>query len=67
MIERLDRIDIDVTGSEFEALLREAQIIQELQPVYNVQQQYRPCSHTSAFGAARRQVQGTNEQSLAAG
>ncbi len=42
MIERLDRIDIEVTGSEFEALLREAQIIQELQPVYNVQQQYRP-------------------------
>ncbi len=42
MIERLDRIDVEVTGSEFEALLREAQIIQELQPVYNVQQQYRP-------------------------
>ena len=42
MIERLDRIDVEVTGSEFEALLREAQVIQELQPVYNVQQQYRP-------------------------
>lgn len=42
MIERLDHIDIEVTGSEFEALLREAQVIQELQPVYNVQQQYRP-------------------------
>lgn len=42
MIERLDRIDIEIAGSEFEALLREAQIIQELQPVYNVQQQYRP-------------------------
>lgn len=42
MIERLDRIDVEITGSEFEALLREAQIIQELQPVYNVQQQYRP-------------------------
>lgn len=42
MIERLDRIDIETAGSEFEALLREAQIIQELQPIYNVQQQYRP-------------------------
>ena len=42
MIERLERIDVEVTGSEFEALLREAQVIQELQPVYNVQQQYRP-------------------------
>ncbi|MYB76762.1 MAG: nucleotide excision repair endonuclease, partial [Chloroflexi bacterium] len=42
MIERLDRIDVEITGSEFEALLREAEIIQELQPVYNVQQQYRP-------------------------
>ncbi len=42
MIERLDRIDVEITGSEFEALLREAQIIQELQPIYNVQQQYRP-------------------------
>lgn len=42
MIERLDHIDVEVTGSEFEALLREAQVIQELQPVYNVQQQYRP-------------------------
>lgn len=42
MIERLDRIDVEITGSEFEALLREAQIIQELQPTYNVQQQYRP-------------------------
>lgn len=42
MIERLDRIDFEITGSEFEALLREAQIIQELQPIYNVQQQYRP-------------------------
>jgi DNA polymerase-3 subunit epsilon len=42
MLERLDRIDVEVTGSEFEALLREAQVIQELQPVYNVQQQYRP-------------------------
>lgn len=42
MVERLDRIDVEITGSEFEALLREAQIIQELQPVYNVQQQYRP-------------------------
>ena len=42
MIERLERIDVEVTGSEFEALLREAQVIQELQPLYNVQQQYRP-------------------------
>ena len=42
LIERLDRIDVEVTGSEFEALLREARMIQELQPVYNVQQQYRP-------------------------
>ncbi len=42
MIERLERIDVEVTGSEFEALLREAQVIQELQPAYNVQQQYRP-------------------------
>lgn len=42
LIERIERIEVEVTGSEFEALLREAQVIQELQPVYNVQQQYRP-------------------------
>ena len=41
MLPRIDRVDWEVTGSELRALLREAELIAELAPVYNVQRQRR--------------------------
>ena len=41
MLPRIDHIDWEVTGSELRALLREAELIGELAPVYNVQRQRR--------------------------
>lgn len=41
MLPRIDHIDWEVTGSELRAMLREAELIGELAPVYNVQRQRR--------------------------
>jgi DNA polymerase III epsilon subunit family exonuclease len=41
LAQRVASVDFEVTGSEFEALLREAQLIQDLQPAYNIQRRYR--------------------------
>ena len=41
LLERVDRIDWEATGSELLALLREAELIDQLEPSYNVHRQRR--------------------------
>ncbi len=41
MLESIERIDWEVTGSELTALLREAELIDSLQPLHNVQRRRR--------------------------
>ena len=41
MVEQIERIDWETTGSELAALTREAELIEQLAPLYNVQRQWR--------------------------
>ncbi len=41
MLEQIERIDWETTGSELAALTREAELIEQLAPLYNVQRQWR--------------------------
>ncbi len=59
MLPRIDHIDWEVTGSELRALLREAELIGELAPVYNVQRQRRASRLLVHVGPAESAVVNT--------
>ena len=59
MLPRIDRVDWEVTGSELRALLREAELIAELAPVYNVQRQRRASRLLVHVGPAEAAVVNT--------
>ena len=59
MLPRIDHIDWEVTGSELRALLREAELIGELAPVYNVQRQRRASRLLVHVGPAEAAVVNT--------
>ena len=59
MLPRIDRVDWEVTGSELRALLREAELIAELAPVYNVQRQRRASRLLAHVGPAEAAVVNT--------
>ena len=56
MLPQIDHIDWEVTGSELRALLREADLIAELGPVYNVQRQRRASPRLVHIGPASAAV-----------
>ena len=56
MLPRINNIDWEVTGSELRALLREAELITELGPVYNVQRQRHASPRLVHIGPAKTAV-----------